>query len=78
MHPWAKPPGVLLQEQAAKAAKEATEKGEEEKGTLTTMGFTKRVGPKEFSKESALEHTAKFIACTSQVSATFIETMNTH
>lgn len=52
----------------AAAAKAKAENGGEEKGTLTSMGFAKRTGPKEFSKEGTLEHTAKFVAVTSQVS----------
>lgn len=40
-------------------------------GQLTLMGFEPRtpaVGPVEFSKESVLEHTAKYIVCADQVS----------
>lgn len=69
----AKPPALLAQELAAKAVREAEEKGDEKKGTLKAMGFTKRLGPKEFSKESVLEHTAKFVACTSQVSVSVMK-----
>lgn len=37
-------------------------------GTLLGMGFTDRVGPTEFTRESILEHAAKFIVCHNQVS----------
>lgn len=40
-------------------------------GQLTAMGFEPQaptMGPVEFSKESILEHTAKYVVCTDQVS----------
>lgn len=64
----AKSLNLLKEKLAAKTTKEAAEKDKEKKETLKTMGFTKRVDSKEFFKDSALKHTVKFIACTSQVS----------
>lgn len=64
-HPWAVPPKILREREA-----EAQKDGTGDTGTLKSKGFVvvPTKGPEQFSKQSVLEHTSKFIVCTDQVS----------
>lgn len=71
-HHWAVP-RKLEKERRRKAEEEGQKAAGKDPnaGKLIKMGFVAApggLGPKEFSKQSTLEHTAKFIVCTDQVS----------